>query len=398
MNPSEAIELHSMALEKVSNYERRRFLFDELLEPRSKHQVGILGPRGAGKTVMLLQLASATENAIYLSLDTVDPDADVFDLVRTLAETYGYRSFFLDEVHYHPGIEATLKKIYDFLQVRLIFTSSMAISLHRSAQDLSRRVRLVSLYPFSYRESHAFRHGELLPRLSLRDIIERRWHANHLRATHGFDEYMRGGLMPFSLEEPDVLPLLENILETIISRDVPKVARLRLDELELMRKMVQFIGRAGIDGISYTSLARHLSITKYKAKQYVDLLEMAFVLQRIFPAGTNVLREPKLLLCLPYRLLYREWAEALGGLREDVCVQALRQAEVPVHYLKSTRGKKTPDYLIEFDEETLVVEVGGRGKGREQFKGVTPDRKLIMTHSDRTDGICWPLPLLGYLV
>lgn len=398
MKPSEAIELHKMALEKISNYERRRFLFDELLEPRGKHQVGILGPRGAGKTVMLLQLAAATENAIYLSLDTVDPDADVFDLVRTLAETYGYRSFFLDEVHYHPGVEATLKKIYDFLQVRLIFTSSMAMSLHRSAQDLSRRVRLVSLYPFSYRESHAFRRGELLPRLSLGDIIGRRWHADHLRATHGFDEYLRGGLMPFSLEEPDVLPLLENILETIITRDVPMVAQLRLDELEIMRKMVRFIGRAGIDGINYTSLARNLSITKYKAEQYVDLLEMAFVLQRTFPAGTNVLREPKLLLCLPYRLLYREWAEALGGLREDFCVQALRQADVPIQYLKSTRGQKTPDYLIELEEETLVVEVGGRGKGREQFKGVTPDRKLIMTHSDRTDGLCRPLPLLGYVV
>jgi hypothetical protein len=45
----------------------------------------------------------------------------------------------------------------------------------------------------------------------------------------------------------------------------------------------------------------------------------------------------------------------------------------------------------------LAVEVGGRGKGREQFKGVTVDRKLVFAHSDVPEGNRLPLFLLGFL-
>ena len=43
------------------------------------------------------------------------------------------------------------------------------------------------------------------------------------------------------------------------------------------------------------------------------LVEQAFVLQRIFPKGTNLLKEPKVLMALPYRLLFRELDDAVGG-------------------------------------------------------------------------------------
>ncbi len=99
----------------------------------------------------------------------------------------------------------------------------------------------------------------------------------------------------------------------------------------------------------------------------------------------------------PCRLLYRDWDDALGGLREDFFVEAMSQAGIGLEYLKSTRGAKTPDYLIEHDGERLAVEVGGRGKGREQFKGVEVDRKLVFAHSAIPEGNRLPLFLLGFL-
>lgn len=57
------------------------------------------------QTVLLKQLAALDEQAFCLSMDTADPVADVFDLVRRLSENYSYRTFLLDEVHYHPGID-----------------------------------------------------------------------------------------------------------------------------------------------------------------------------------------------------------------------------------------------------------------------------------------------------
>lgn len=47
----------------------------------------------------------------------------------------------------------------------------------------------------------------------------------------------------------------------------------------------------------------------------------------------------------------------------------------------------------------IVFEIGGKGKGREQFKGVKVDRKVIFAHTDDLDGGSGrrPLFLLGML-
>jgi len=109
------------------------------------------------------------------------------------------------------------------------------------------------------------------------------------------------------------------------------------------------------------------------------------------------LREPKILMAPPGRLLYRDFEDAVGGLREDFFVEAVKQAGVRIQYLKSTRGAKTPDFLIEDANEKLVVEIGGRGKGRQKFKGVQIDRKLVFAHSPIPERGRLPLFLLGFL-
>jgi predicted AAA+ superfamily ATPase len=147
----------------------------------------------------------------------------------------------------------------------------------------------------------------------------------------------------------------------------------------------------------HTILSKSLGITKYKAEQYVGCLERAFILHQVFPAGTNVLREPKVLMAPPIRLLYRDLEDAAGGLREDFFAEAMKQAGIRFQYLKSTRGAKTPDFLIEDVPTKLVVEIGGRGKGREQFKGVEIDRKLVFAHRLEPEKHRLPLFLLGYL-
>ncbi len=398
MDIQSLIELDGLARKEVKNYPRRRSVLAQFDAFSGRSFVGMAGPRGVGKTVALKQLLVGHEAAFYLSLDTLPRDADVFSLIRDLNEKYGYTLFLLDEIHFHQAIDETLKKIYDFLSVQLVFTSSVALALAHSSYDLSRRAQLFTLPPFSFREYLLFRHGIQLEALSLEQIIQKEWTPGHMRGGIYFDDYLKGGLMPFALEEPDPLRLLANILETVIMKDIPTVARLRIDELDLIRKLVRFVGRSGVDGINYTTLSNNLGITKYKAEQYIGLLEKAFILQRVFPRGTNLLKEPKVLMALPYRLLFRDYDDCVGGLREDFFAEAMRQSGQAFFYLKSTRGKKTPDFLIDDGRrENTVIEIGGKGKGREQFKGITADRKIIFTHSDTVDGLKRPLFMLGYI-
>lgn len=398
MNAKDALKLHELAL-KTDNYSHPRPLLAGLRSEAGRHFTGILGPRGVGKTVLLKQLASSMSNSLYLSMDTLDSGTDLFDLLNKLHRDYKISSFLFDEVHFFSGIEAILKRLYDNLRVRVWFTSSVALAMHDSAYDLSRRIQLKTLFPFSYREFLFFRHGVKLSSLSLEDIFNCRWSGEHMRAGIHFDEFIKGGLMPFSLEEPEPLQILGAIRDTVIRKDIPRVTRLHTDELDILEKCLKFIGKSPVDGINYSSISKNLGITKYKAEQYLELFEKAFILHRVFPKGTNVLKEPKVLLAPPYRLLYTDYEQAIGGLREDYFAEAMRSRDIDFSYLKTTRGGKTPDYVMEAEvdgnETSTVIEVGGRRKGYAQFKNYTADRRFIFTHSDVTDAERRPLFMLG---
>ena len=79
---------------------------------------------------------------------------------------------------------------------------------------------------------------------------------------------------------------------------------------------------------------------------------------------------------LPFRLLYREYNEVVGSLREDFVAEILKMQNKQSYYLKSTRGEKTPDFLVKENDQEMVIEVGGKGKGRQQFKGIKTKQKL----------------------
>ena len=396
MNIDKILELHKLAIAKNRKYSKKRFIAEKIISDSGKHFVGLIGPRGVGKSVLFKQIAALDKNSIYISIDSIDTDS-LYELVKSLNEFYKYKVFFLDEIHFYKGYEKDLKTIYDFLDVKIFFTSSVSLSLYNSVYDLSRRIKIYNIYPFSYREYLSIKANIDIDAISLKDIKEKNWNVDHIREGHRFKEFISGGLMPFSLEEPDVLLMQRNILEKIIYRDIPLVAKLTTDELELIKKTLDFIGKSQIDGINYSTLSNNLKITKYKAEQYIKLLEKAFVINVILPEGTNVLKEPKIVMNLPYRLLYKNYDEAVGGLREDFFVECMKISGNKINYLKTKKGKKTPDYLVDNNGTKYIIEVSGKGKGIQQFKGIDMSKSIVLSDGERLDGIRRPLFLAGFL-
>ena len=76
---------------------------------------------------------------------------------------------------------------------------------------------------------------------------------------------------------------------------------------------------------------------------------------------------------------------------------AMRQSGISIQYLKSTTGQKTPDFLIEHQGRKIVFEIGGKGKGRSQFKGVEADQKIILAQGIAPSHGRVPLEMLGFL-
>ncbi|MFC2172915.1 hypothetical protein ACFLU6_09845 [Acidobacteriota bacterium] len=108
------------------------------------------------------------------------------------------------------------------------------------------------------------------------------------------------------------------------------------------------------------------------------------------------LESPKVLMHLPFRQLYTSFEQAIGAIREDFFCEMMQMSGLAYHYLKSSRGAKTPDFLVNSSDGDIIVEIGGKSKGRRQFKGVTVERKLILAHSAATKESSRPLFLLGY--
>ncbi|MFA6281751.1 MAG: AAA family ATPase, partial [Candidatus Omnitrophota bacterium] len=213
MNIAQLIEFDRIAREDGRKYGKKRDIYDDISYNAGAHFIGIVGPRGAGKTIILKQLASASDKSFYVSLDTME--GNLFDLVKTIHETMQIKLFLLDEVHAYPHFEADLKKIYDILKISIIFTSSTALGMYESGYDLSRRVILKILYPFSLREYAHFKYEQKFNPLTLQDIVVRNIPAAAIKAGEHFLSYIQGGLMPFALEEPEPLALLGNILKTV---------------------------------------------------------------------------------------------------------------------------------------------------------------------------------------
>jgi len=404
MNISEIFDLDRRAADSVTEYTRERFIMNYLHTCSGRPFVLLQGPRGVGKTVLLRQMRKKTEKSLYISLDTFSPQESLFDIVKTLYDQFAVHTFFIDELHFFPDYAADLKRIFDFLPVQMFCTSSTALSLESAAHDLSRRVQKIQLQACSFREYIYFLHGSYLEPLTFDQLLSADIDRDYLAYAGDFRSYLHGGGYLFTLGKQAGVPQFRQIVSTIMHHDIPAADEsLTVKDQQTLFQVIEFIGKSAVDGINFSSTSSNLGITKYTARKYLEFLRDAFLVQMIYPEGTNVLKEPKVLLQPPFRLLYNDFEACIGALREDYFVFSVHAAGLPLCYVKSTRGKKLPDYLISWKGDDIVMEIGGRGKGRSQFKNVRYDKKIILYHSlddadflEISDGRM-PLFLTGFL-
>ncbi|MBU2509926.1 AAA family ATPase [bacterium] len=129
---SEYLELNEIARKDGASYENHRQIYHQISIQEGRHLIGIVGPIGVGKTVLLKQLAHSHKNSFYLSVDTMSGE-DLFQIASVLSDQYKIKTLLLDEIHYKRDYQKELKKIYDFLSIRVVFTSSVSLSLKESA-------------------------------------------------------------------------------------------------------------------------------------------------------------------------------------------------------------------------------------------------------------------------
>lgn len=390
---SRIVQNSSERKKEASAYQHKRYLYKTLFSAPREHFIGVCGLRGIGKTVLLLQIAGAMKDSLYLSADAAYlKEEDLYDAIR-FCSLRGYKNLFIDEIHYKEGWQAALKTAYDEGLARIFFSGSSALEMRKGA-DLSRRALLYQMKPLSFREYLSIKKGSAEeapigakalfdPKAREKAFLRTSRHSAYLA------EYFRCGGVAYPCGEDEYFQkALENSVEKMLYGDLARIRSTGAPTLEDARRILNHIALSPAGELSYSSLASKVSVSKPTVIRIISDLEGIGLLLRVMPCGKAVVRkEPKIYLAFPFRNFFCNSllkTPDIGALREEFFAN---HASPSICYLKGKRGEKTPDFMF----GGKSVEVGGAGKSAYQ------DPDFIFKEGEEFSGRGIPLYLAGYL-
>ena len=252
MDTSELQPLFDNYHRKISKIDLRfkRYLYYQI--NWDSRLIGIKGPRGVGKTTMLLQHIlenyADIDQTLYASLDDLwFASHSLMDLVDW-AWQHGVMRLYLDEVHRYDQWSANLKNIYDnYPDMSIVYTSSSLLIMDNSKVDLSRRQTLYTLYGMSFREFLSFENAIQIAPLSLDELLQ-----HHVRYAMQitadtkvaplFEAYQHHGYYPFYCESvEDFLIRLREVVSVVIDTDMPAVESVSFETIQKVRRLLMII-------------------------------------------------------------------------------------------------------------------------------------------------------------
>lgn len=391
------LEFQENLLRPVKN-EFRRYLHKQI--NWNQRMIGIKGPRGAGKTTLMLQHLKfdlgLSSTALYITAD------HTWFYNHTLLDTannwfkQGGKVIFIDEVHKYPNWSVELKNIYDGLpEMQVIFSASSALDIYRGEADLSRRVISYLLAGLSFREFLLFTHGLRFDPVSLDEIK-----TNHKNLTRMitdnfhplpfFRKYLEVGYLPIIVEGEDTyLMKLNQIINTIVDTDLAYIASYNSGTAIKVKKLLAVIAESVPFKPNIAALSRKLDLSRDSVYQYIYQLSDARLLNTISSRGKGVstLQKPDKIFLENTNLAYAlKENPDIGNIRETFVLNQLINAGLKVSF------PEEGDFYI----DGLTIEVGGKGKNTSQVNHL--DNFLIAADDIETGSANKvPMWLLGFL-
>ncbi len=252
----------------------KRLQQQQILKDLEKKMVFLVGPRQAGKTWLAKEVAKNFKNSLYLNYDSLD-DQKIIDERSWNPEA---DLIVFDELHKKPEWKNFIKGIYDNKspQQRILVTGSARLDIFDHIGDsLAGRYFRHRLMPFDYKE--------LCEQNVEYDLVK-------LISRGGFPEPL------LAEEDIDAQRWRQQYINSVLATDVFEFDRVsNLKAIQLLFRLLQ--KRVG-SPLSYSSLARDLSISSATVKKYLEILEAIFVIFQVRPYSQNIarsiLKEPKI--------------------------------------------------------------------------------------------------------
>ena len=338
-----------------------RYIYDRI--DWNSRMVGLTGPRGVGKTTLVLQYLKEnlpSNTSLYVTAeDFYFADHRLLDLADDFVKRGG-KHLVIDEIHRYKEWSKELKLMYDYHpELQIVFTGSSVLDINKGVSDLSRRAVMYHMQGLSFREYLLFFHDLRLPMYTLDDIL--RLKVEIPLQFQFFPEYLRQGYYPFSSEKQDIR--IQQIVNLALESDIPQYAGMNVSTGRKLKRLLAIIAKSVPFKPNISSIATALNVSRNSVADYCLYIEEAGLIAQLRDdtGGIRGLGKVDKIYLDNTNLIYvlgGEQAE-IGNVRETFFFNQMRVKHDVI--TSSSADFRIDDYTFE---------VGGRKKGSRQIEGV----------------------------
>jgi predicted AAA+ superfamily ATPase len=361
----EKLKEHYHKLLRETSIDFQRYMF-AVINWKSR-MIGLTGPRGVGKTTLVLQhikLNLPTEETLYVTADDFYFASHQLLELADEFEKQGGKTLFIDEIHKYKEWSRELKLIYDYHpRLKVIFTGSSILDINRGAADLSRRAVMYRMQGLSFREFLALFKGVKASCFSLQEVIEHKVEIPEIEHPLPlFGEYVKCGYYPF-MQDEDYGVYLQQIVNQTLEVDIPQYADMNAATGRKLKQLMAIIAQNVPFKPTFSSIASMLEVSRNNIADYFLYIEEAGLIGQLRDAagGMKGLGKVDKVFLDNTNLLYNliSVPPNIGNVRETFFFNQLRSKQ-------DIFASPVSDFQI----EDMTFEVGGKSKKQKQIQNV----------------------------
>lgn len=331
------------------------------------HALGLVGPRGVGKSTMLLQyikMQLEEKDTLYVSADHLYFASHTLVDLADRFYKMGGKHLFIDEIHRYEGWSVEVKQIFDsYSDLQLIISGSSILEITKGMADLSRRVPIYEMQGLSFREYLHLFHGIRTDALPMGRLLRHDYGIPGVEHPLPlFHDYLRRGYYPFGMDAAYDIELMQVVAQTMES-DIPLYLNTNVSIGRKLKQLLMVVAESVPFKPVMQKLADVTGISRNYIQDYLMYMERAGMIAQLRDAvgGIRGLGKTEKIYLDNTNLIYvlAPKRADIGNVRETFFMNQLR-------IVGDVMCSPVSDFLV----DGMTFEIGGRKKGQKQISEI----------------------------
>ncbi|MCC6815122.1 MAG: AAA family ATPase [Saprospiraceae bacterium] len=252
----------------------------------------IKGPRGVGKSTMMLQFIKERfqfdTKALYVNMDSLNTSGLTMIEIAKKHQNLGGTHLYIDEIHKVEDWSLELKNINDlYNKLSVVVVGSSTLQHFKGDTDLTRKVATYNMEGLSFREYIELKEGKLFNKISIDDILKSHIDIsieinNHINPLILFKEYLQYGYYPFFLQDTkSFTQKLNNAVSQSIEQDILQINDVEVNNIRKIKKLLYHLAINVPFKPNSTKLSQSLELNRQTLNLYLNYLSEARLISNI---------------------------------------------------------------------------------------------------------------------